>query len=307
MPGNANEPPMPQPLIELCGEAAAPLLHLAPANGFPPQTYLPLLQALPGYRSICLPPRALWGDQPPPTHYRSRHEIAADLLAGLAAHDLRDIVAIGHSLGAMVSMLALLEEPWRFRALIMLDPVFLPPPFLSMINQAWQDGSIEQFPLVQSARRRRRSFTSREDAFQRFRDKAIFADWSDEALWLYVQHGTRPRQDGQGLELVWSADWEAHYFATVNHRLWQDLPKLDGLRPTLLIRPRGSDTFPDASVAMAREMLPTADFIDLDGQSHLFPLAAPDVTAGVIRDWLAGSRAIASNSSCHRDAEAQSL
>ena len=282
---------MPQPLIELSGDRAAPVLHFFPANGFPPQTYLPLLEALAGYRSLCLPPRALWGDQTPPPDFRSRHDMAADLLAGMAAHDLRDIVAVGHSLGAMVSMLALLEQPWRFRALIMLDPVFLPPPILAMLKQAWQVGMIEQMPLVRSALRRRRHFDSHDDAFQRFRDKAIFADWSDEALWRYARHGTRPRVGTQGLELAWSADWEAHYFATVNFELWQDLPRLAGLAPTLLIRPRGSDTFPDESVAMAREMLPEADFIELEGQGHLFPLAAPDMTAQLIRDWLEKSPA----------------
>ncbi|MCY4465836.1 MAG: alpha/beta hydrolase [Chloroflexi bacterium] len=281
---------MPQPLIELCGSAEMPLMHLMPANGFPPQCYLPLLEALPGYRAFCLPPRALWGDQAVPAGYRGWDEAADDLLAGLEAHKFHDSVAIGHSLGGVVSMLALMKQPWRFRALIMLDPVLLPQQALQIFERAWQDGSIEQFPLVQGARRRRRKFDNQADAFRRFRAKPIFADWTDEALWLYVRQGTKASADGRGLELVWSGDWEAHYFATVHRRIWQDLPKLNGIAPTLLVRARGSDTFPDSVLGQARDLLPAAQFVELDGQGHLFPLAAPELTAQVIEKWLAECR-----------------
>ncbi|MCY4144970.1 MAG: alpha/beta hydrolase [Chloroflexi bacterium] len=279
-------PHLPQPIIHLCGPADAPPLHLMPANGFPPQCYLPLLRRLPGYRAFCLPPRALWGDQAAPDDYRGWDEAADDLLAGLEAHTGHGGVAVGHSLGGIVSMLALMKQPGRFRALIMLDPVLLPRTTLRAFARAWQDGSIEQFPLVQGARRRRRKFDSQAEAFCRFRKKPIFADWTDEALWLYVRQGTKASADGCGIELVWSADWEAHYFATVYRRVWQDLPGLNGLAPMLLVRARGSDTFPDSVLGQARSMLPAADFITLDDQGHLFPLAAPELTARVIARWL---------------------
>ena len=125
------------PLIELAGESSAPLLHLAPANGFPPRTYLPLLRKLSGFRSLCLPPRALWGDQAPPSDYRDWKADADDLLAGFVEHDLRDVVAVGHSLGGVISMLALLKAPKRFKALIMLDPPILLPDKLQVIRAAW--------------------------------------------------------------------------------------------------------------------------------------------------------------------------
>lgn len=288
------EPLMPQPLIELCGPAEMPLVHLMPANGFPPHCYLPLLRALPGYRAFCLPPRALWGDQAVPAGYRGWDEAADDLLAGLEAHDIHDSVAIGHSLGGVVSMLALLKQPGRFRALIMLDPVFLPQHMLDMFDHAWKHDRIEMNPLVQGARRRRATFESRQDAFERFRSKHVFDDWTDDALWLYVRHGTRARTDGGGIELVWSPDWEAHYFATVYRQVWQDLPKVDGLAPVMIVRGANTDTFFESEVKQARRALPSAQFVDLDGQGHLFPLAAPELTAQVIAKWLAEIRAVAS-------------
>lgn len=276
---------MPPPLIELAGEGGAPLLHLAPANGFPPMTYAPLLRKLGGYRAICLPPRALWGDQAPPTEYRDWNADARDLLAGLAAYDLREVVAIGHSLGGVVSMLALLKAPERFKALIMLDPPILLPRMLKAIHEAWAGGYINNTPLVEAARRRRRVFASREEAFQRFRQKRLFADWSDESLWLYVQHGIR-RVDGGRYELVWSADWEAHYFSTIYLKIWETLPRLAGAPPALIARGGESDTLSAEAFERIQALTPTLDGIELAGQGHLFPLAAPEETGRVIVYWL---------------------
>ncbi len=280
---------MPQTLVELGGAAAASILHIAPANGFPPQTYLPLLRRLPGFRALCLPPRALWGGAALPAEYQDWSAAATDLLAGFAAHNLSGITAIGHSFGGIVSLLALLKEPARFKALILLDPVFLPPRLLALNRQAWAEGKVEDMPLVRGTRRRRQFFASREAAFARFRQRPLFADWADETLWLYVQHGLRPRAAGSaaaGFELAWSADWEAYYFATVYRQIWQDLPKLNGLAQTLIIRAPGSDTFPDAVLERAQSLLPAVDFHELPGQGHLFPQAAPIETAQIILRWL---------------------
>ena len=278
---------MPQTLIELTGDAGAPLLNIMPANGFPPQTYLPMLRGLAGFHSISLPPRALWGDQAAPATLRSWRAAADDLLRGLDRFGLDDIVAVGHSLGGVLSMLALIKEPQRFRALVMLDPVLLPQAALDMLAAARDSGRIDDMPLVQGARRRRRFFASRRVAYSRFREKPIFADWPAEALSLYVEHGLRARDNGAGYELTWSPAWEAYYFSTVYQSIWQDLPKLNNLAPILIIRAEDSDTFPDTSYARARSLAPAATFHELKGQAHLFPQAAPLETARVIRDWLA--------------------
>ncbi|MDE2775785.1 MAG: alpha/beta hydrolase [Chloroflexota bacterium] len=280
---------MPPPLIELAGEAGAPLLHLAPANGFPPMTYEPLLRKLSGYRAVCAPPRALWGDQAPPTEYRDWHAEADDLLAGLAAYDLREVVAVGHSLGGVVSMLALLKAPERFKALIMLDPPILAPGMLNEIHEAWAVGKVNNMPLVAAARRRRQTFASREEAFKRFRQKRLFADWSAESLWHYVAHGLRRRSTG-GYELVWSADWEAHYFSTVYLKIWEALPRLTGAPPALIARGGDSDTLSAAAFKRIQAIAPALDGIELAGQGHLFPLAAPAETGRMIVDWLAAKR-----------------
>ena len=278
---------MPQPLLELGGRADAPILHIAVANGFPPQTYIPLFGPLMAtYRVICLPPRALWGDETPPAGAQDWWQIADDLLAGFEAHQMQDIIAVGHSFGAVGSLLAVIKEPQRFQALILLDPTILMPNILDMIRQAWAQNTIDQMPMVLGAKRRRRRFDSVDDAFMRFRSKRLFEQWPDETLELYIKYGTRPQANGEGIELSWPAEWEAHYFSTVQQTIWDDLPQLDGLVPTLIVRGGTSDTFVPEAMEQVKVLMPGASYRDIDGHGHLFPQSAPQISRAIIQAWL---------------------
>ena len=278
---------MPQTLIELGALTDAPLMHMATANGFPPQTYLPMLRGfLTDYRLICLPPRALWGGQRPPGDYQDWTALADDLLAGLAARNMQDVVALGHSIGAVVSLLAAIKEPERFKALALLDPALLSPDRLERTGKAWQAQAIEQMPLVAGAKRRRRHFDHRDEALAHFRAKPLFADWSDEALRLYVQHGTQTHASKPGVELAWSPEWEAWYFSTAPLNIWETLPRLDGLTPTLILRGTGSDAFVQQAYDRAKWMLPSAVCKEIAGQGHLFPQTAPQTAFQMIQSWL---------------------
>ncbi len=278
---------MPQPLIELGGSSDAPLLHIAVANGFPPETYKPMLRPLAeDYQTICFPPRALWGDETPPTGFHDWWGITNDVLAGFQDHNMTDVVAVGHSFGAIASLLAVIKDPARFKALILLDPTILMPNILDMIRQAWEQNIIDQMPLVQGAKRRRRVFDSKDDAFERFRGKRLFEQWSDETLRLYVDYGTQAQLGGDGVELTWSAEWEAFYFSTVQQTIWDDLPTLDGLVPTLIIRGGASDTFVSEAFEQVKTLVPSASYHEIDGHGHLFPQSAPEQTSDAIKSWL---------------------
>lgn len=278
---------MPQRLLELGGPADAALIHIAPANSFPPQTYELMLRSLTDrYRAICFPPRALWGDQRPPRELRQWHVLADDLLCAFDRWNMGEIILVGHSFGGIASMLATIKEPERFRALVMLDPTILPRELLDWLKTAAEQDALGQTPLVRGALRRRRLFESRDLAFARFRDRPHFADWSDEALRLYVDHGLRECSNRSGYELAWSVEWEVYYYSTVYQRVWEDLPKLESLLPVLIIRGGASDTFDQAGQEAVQRLVPSATINVIDGQGHLFPQSAPDETGALIRSWL---------------------
>lgn len=282
---------MPQPLIELNDKSGAPVLHLALANGFVPQTYLPLLRPfMADYRVVCLPPRALWGAGDPPALDTTADDwqmLADDLLAGFDHYGLDGVVAVGHSFGGVASLLAALAQPERFKALILLDPTILSPQRLAWMQQARAEGSIAQLPLIQGAQRRRNAFESLEAAYERFRQKQHFAQWSDEVVRLYVEHGTVANADGTR-RLAWSPAWEAYYYATGYTRIWEVVPQLAHCPvPMLVINGSDSDTFEPPSVARMKREVPNATYHTIDGHGHLFPQSAPAATATRIAAWLA--------------------
>lgn len=280
---------MPQPLLELGGDSAKPVLSFAPANGFVPQTYLPMLRPLmQDYRVVSLPPRALWGDEaaPEPQPHHSWESIADDLLAAYQSFGLSGFVAIGHSIGGIASALAALKEPRHFKALILLDPTILSREICEWMRQAIASGQAAHSPLAQGAKRRRNEFESVEDVYQRFKGKSIFADWHDEALRLYAEYGTVPKAEG-GRRLAWPPEWEAFYFSTYYADIWRELPKLNQLNlPMLIVGGGASDTYVPAVAQEVAQILPNATHASIAGHGHLFPHSAPKEAANLIQNWL---------------------
>lgn len=275
---------MDYPLIEFGG--AGETLHFAVANGFPPGVYTPLLMPFTGqYRVISLPPRALWGSPPPAEQVNWRDSVTRDLLDGLRHHNLRNVIAVGHSFGGIASMLAVLAEPERFKALILLDPTILSHEVIAGLEALKAQDAMDQMPLAARALKRRRDFASHDEAFDYFRVRSLFADWDDAALKLYVQHGTRASEGG-GVTLTWTPEWEAYYFMNGYTGIWSDLPALDGQVPTLIIRGAESDTFIASSAEEVRRLLPSAHYAEVAGHGHLFPMSNPAETGRLMKSFL---------------------
>lgn len=263
------------------------IINLLPANGFPPETYIPLLRPLTEhYHVICMLPRALWPNEKLPTELRQWDMLADDFLAGLTYHKLKGVIAIGHSFGGIASMIAAVRRPELFSALCLLDPTLFRPEWLDGMEQMQRDGSIQEFPLVQGAVRRRRTFETHDEAFAYFKSKKLFADWPDESLRLYVDYGLQTAVDGS-LELRWPPEWEAYYFSTGFTRSWKTVPKLRGLLPVLAIGGGTTDVYVPEIASMLREELLDATFAEVTGHGHLFPQSAPHQTLMIIQRWLA--------------------
>jgi pimeloyl-ACP methyl ester carboxylesterase len=273
---------MPQTLYDFGGQGTP--LHVVVANGFPPKTYTPLLQPLTDrYHVVSLPPRALWTDPPPTDSFRSWHELADDLLAGLDQVNLTDLIAVGHSFGGIASMIAAVKNPSRFRGLILLDPTLLPVTALAGLAEL--RAAQGRTPMADGALKRKARFRDVEEAYTYWRGKPLFTDWSDAAVRLYAESLTRPAPDG-GLELTWPPTWEAHYYDTITPDIWDYVPQLRGLLPVLVLRGSISNTLSPDGIAQVRALLPEADYDEVEG-GHLFPHSAPDATRAAIELWLA--------------------
>ena len=262
---------------------SGPLLHLAHANGFPPGAYRPLAEHLADrFHVVALPARPLWPGSRP-EEAPTWHPLADDLIHAFDRLGWRGVVGVGHSMGGVTTLWAAVRRPELFRAVVLIDPVILPPGWLWLVRLARLLGLRHRLPLVQGALRRRRTWPSRHVCFELYRRHPFFANWPDESLWAYVRAGTREREDGQ-VELVYPPEWEAHIFATTPTDVWRAVPRLR--LPALVIRGEYSDTFRPQSQARMEHLLPQARFVVIPEAGHLVPMERPEEVAAAIREWV---------------------
>ena len=212
--------------------------------------------------------------------------MADDLLAGLEQYDLNNVIGIGHSVGAIVTMIAAIKEPGRFRALVLFDPTILPPLVIEMMQ-----ATVDQFgellnPLAERAIKRRANFPSQQTMYEALRVKTLFQDWDEEAMQAYITHGSMPNPNGDGVILRWSPGWESFYFSTIHLAIWETVPKMNGLVPTLILRGADSDVYVAETADVVQGLLPSITQIEVEGHGHLFPQTAPKDTAQIVRTWL---------------------
>lgn len=268
-----------------------PLLHFSHPNAYTPGCFRRFLGPFTArYRVLAAHHRPLWYlapgydgvDRPEAFIDLNWDSVADDLLRFFDEQRLEGIIGVGHSLGGVATMLAARKEPERFRALALIEPVFLPPAVLAAAR-ANPEGAAGQ-PFVLAALRRRDRWPSRQDAFERFRAKPVFAGWSDEALWDYVNDGLRDDPATGEVTLRFPRAWEAHIYSHPPTNVWEALPGV--ATPTLGVRGAASDTlFPDAW-ALWRTLQPAATFVEMAGVGHMLTMEAPEETAGVVLRWL---------------------
>jgi pimeloyl-ACP methyl ester carboxylesterase len=269
------------PFDDFGGEG--PPLHFAHANAYPPGSYRQFLAPfLPHYQVKAVRHRPLWPGSDPAELQGDWHLVADDLSRFLAQQGWQGVIGVGHSLGAVATLYAAAKRPFLFRAIILLDPVFLLPDVLRAA--AAYPERAHEFPMVVGALRRRERWPDRQDAFNRFREKAVFGRWSDEVLWDYVNSGLR--QEGDEVTLVYSRLWEAQFYATPPQAVWETLPQVQ--TPTLAIRAAESDTLYPAAWALWQEKQPGATFVEVPDVGHMLTMERPLTVAQIILDWLEG-------------------
>jgi pimeloyl-ACP methyl ester carboxylesterase len=239
-------------------------------------------------RIVCIPPRALWpeaGD--PPADAGSWKSLADDLLIGWRGHRLDPVIAVGHSFGAVASLIAAVREPASVRALVLLDPTIFPRQEMERYATLQAAGSPPRLGLIDTALKRKGDFKSHEEAFAYWRGKDLFRDWSDASLERYVQAMLTPG-GREGWTLAWPPVWEAWYYRSFFPHTWELVPQLDPSIPVLVVAGERSDTFRPEAVAELRNLMPDSSFASITA-GHLFPQSHPDETRAVLMKWLASN------------------
>lgn len=257
------------------------ILHFAHANGFHPLTYQQLLQPLTAhFQVIAIQHRPFWQKEPKSSD--DWEQVANDLIQFLDEQGVKNIVGIGHSLGAVATMFAAIKRPDLFKKIVLIEPVFLPEMLINIFHLVPLRWRKYLNPLIQLTLKRRDVWDSKGEVFESYRLKKVFANLSDDVLWDYLNSGLTTRKDGK-ITLAYSKEWEAHFFSLAP-KVWTKLKQLR--TPVLGLRGEHSDTLMPKPWKKWQRLKPNHTLIEIADTGHLLPLEKPALVAQEIIDFL---------------------
>jgi len=259
-----------------------PVLHFAHANGYPPGCYHRFLEQLTGqFHIIAIHHRPMWGP-PPRNGLWNWHGIADDMIRFLDEQGHKQIVGVGHSLGAAATVIAAAKRPDLFKKLLLLEPIVLPEMMDYMRYIPWF--LRKQIPVVKMALGRRDQWETSQQAFQHYRTKQVFRGFSDDVLQDFVKHATHETPEGK-ITLTYSKQWEAFIYSCATS-IWKSLQKLE--LPILAIRGARSEYLTKETWSKWQKLQPQIHFEEIQRTGHLLPMEIPQGLARMTQPFLMG-------------------
>ena len=264
------------------GRVSNPLkLVFLHANGFCAQAYAEVLEPL-GLHVMALDLRGHGRTElaAEPGKLTSWNLFRDDVVAFFEAHVDRPVMLAGHSLGAVVGMLAARKLGGRINGYVGLDPVLLPRAWRFVARlPGYRAYSRRRFPLARAAGRRRDVFDSREAAFAHYQGRGAYKRFPDAVLRDYLAGGLC--REGEMFRLACAPAWEQAIFTAQTHDALgaaRALPRFS----RVAFAGRGAPQTPGARKAVARVLGPDRVSRD-EGVGHLFPLEQPELATEVLR------------------------
>ena len=263
-----------------------PVAHLLHANGFCAGTYSPFVANLCPALHVTASDIRGHGDSAAIEADRIVHwnVFAEDLKETVEGIMAPPVIGMGHSLGAVATYMAGATYPDLFSALVLMDPVVLPRRLLWAIWLMKKLGLAAAIPLARGARRRRRTFRDRKEAFARFAaGRGIFKSWSPEFIDAYLECGLLEKDDTTAV-LKCDPETEARIFESVPLDIWD---YADRIRcPVLLVRGNFSEAFAPGPARELARKISGCRLATIDGAGHFIPMEKPRELAGIILDFL---------------------
>ncbi len=259
-----------------------PVIHFAHANGMPSPVYEPFFEKLAEFFTIEY--ISMLGDTPDypvDNQWRSLTQQIVDSVKDTCKkHGVKQVVAVGHSLGAMCTLQALYRAPEYFSQAVLMDP----PWIYGKVSLLWHLAkTADRLPLMNNrlmdklspagvSKHRRDVWDSREDAYDKLRHKGFFKDFTERSFQGYIEHGLHERADGKVTLAIPKAS-EVAVFRTNPSWYWLTPNRAPKVPVTLII---GEDSiFLKRRFPQQIKLRLRIPYITHAG-GHMFPLEHPE-------------------------------
>jgi pimeloyl-ACP methyl ester carboxylesterase len=264
---------------DLGGPAAGRALLLCHATGFHGMVWRAVAAALPDRRCLALDFRGFGDSTPPADGDFDWHGFGDDVLAVVDHLGLTDVQAVGHSKGGAALLIAEQARPGTFERLVCFEPIVMPAGGEGA--QSVPTGG--EHPMAATARRRRDSFDTFEEAIERYAGKQPIGSLRRDVLEDYVRYGFRPTDDGR-VTLKATPEHEARTYEH-GHRHGA-FERLGEVRCPVLVAHGGDGGMPALLAPMIVEALPAGQELAFPDLGHFGPLEDPEAFAAAVREFL---------------------
>lgn len=254
------------------------MIHFVHGNGFPSQCYRQLLTRLEStYECIYLDRVGHALDFPVTDNW---HYLVQEVISSIQEQASKPVIALGHSLGGVLSLLAAIEQPELFKAVILLDSPMLGRMKSFMLQIFKTLGVIDHVTPALKTRKRRQHWASREQALTYLRRRALFKSFDEACLQDYIDFGMT--KDERGYALRFDPQIEYEIYRTIPHALYALEGQLSV--PTALIYGDKSHLIHHTELRYMKRKYGIEGF-EIHG-SHMFPMEHPVACAMMVMQVL---------------------
>ena len=251
------------------------------ANGFPAPCYAKMFGALADDFDIRYLPRLAHNPAYPVSD--GWPELTHELI-DFVERGAHPVVAVGHSLGGLLSLLAVCKRPDLAAGLVMIDSPVITGWRAHSLQVVKATGLVRRVSPGRISRTRRHEWPDRDAVRAHFAAKAAFARWDPRVLEDYVRAGFE-EHDGK-TRLAFDRAVETRIYDTLPHHLGTLLHRHAPKCPVAFLAGTQSVEMRQGGIA-ASKALAHGRFATMEG-GHLFPMEKPDETAAAVLQWVEG-------------------
>lgn len=252
------------------------LLH---ANAYNPYMYEEFIRHL-GLAHVIAPMhRPLWDKNVP--QLKDWSIFADDLIRFMDEHQLRNINAIGHSLGAVSILKASVIRPDLFNKIVLIDPVLLPEDKVRWVRYLPFKLKVRLRPIIKIASLRKNHWASRADAHTHLGHKPVFKRLKPSVFDTYIDTGLVHDDEKGGFKLAFPREWEAMIYASPEN-VWKFI--FHAKSSIALIKAEHSDVISHETWTKLEKLPSNFKRIEMKKVAHLIPFEKPEELADLIKD-----------------------
>jgi pimeloyl-ACP methyl ester carboxylesterase len=262
----------------MAGSTIKECIYFAHGNGFPSPCYRQLFSHL--EKKYTINWIDMLGHNPEFPVTENWHYLITELIDNIERVSSTPVIALGHSLGGVLSVIAAIERPDLIKQVVLIDSPLIGRFISGFVRLAKALGIIDRITPAEKTKNRIRYWQTRDKVLSYLKKRELFQSFTSECMEDFVDYGLEKREDG--LYLRFDRHIEYLIYRTLPHTLHQYEGRLS--IPAYLIYGEDSTV---VSPSNARYMLKKYGIQSIATPgSHMLPMEHPARVADLIVQWL---------------------